>query len=366
MRFRSLVFVAVAVVALAATASASAAPVEGVRAGLSVDKWRFESSEEISVTYSLTNTTARSVLVLRWDTPVDGIEADILRVERDGQPVTYIGKLVKRAVPELDDYLELQPGETMTFTFDPSTAYDMSEPGRYALRFRGGERRQARVMPWDTGEAATAADPSEAREVFLYFAGREPRRDLAPENVVGALGKPGSGGKYTRCTVEQQSVLVKAEGNATTRSLKALNYLNTGNSTNDSGGLYKTWFDNTGLYSPLYGWSAVTNHFSTISKAFSEGLATYNCGCNQNYYAYVYPSKPYTIYVCKVFWKASDDNYPDTKAGTLIHEMSHFNATAGTDDWAYGTANAKNFANTDPARATTNADNHEYFAETQK
>ncbi|MEO8196116.1 MAG: M35 family metallo-endopeptidase [Thermoanaerobaculia bacterium] len=28
----------------------------------------------------------------------------------------------------------------------------------------------------------------------------------------------------------------------------------------------------------------------------------------------------------------------DSKAGTLVHEMSHFNVVASTDDHAYGTA----------------------------
>jgi len=50
---------------------------------------------------------------------------------------------------------------------------------------------------------------------------------------------------------------------------------------------------------------------------------------------------------------------------TLIHEMSHFNVTAGTDDYVYGSAGALNLAITDPAKATNNADNHEYFAEKQ-
>ena len=53
----------------------------------------------------------------------------------------------------------------------------------------------------------------------------------------------------------------------------------------------------------------------------------------------------------------------DSRAGTLIHEMSHFNAVAGTDDHVYGQSSARSLAISNPADALDNADNHEYFAE---
>ena len=89
---------------------------------------------------------------------------------------------------------------------------------------------------------------------------------------------------------------------------------------------------------------------------------TFDCGCKQKYYAYVYPNQPYNIYVCSVFWQAPMTG-TDSKAGTLIHEMSHFTVVAGTDDYVYGQTGAKNLAITNPDNAVINADNHEYFAE---
>ena len=87
-----------------------------------------------------------------------------------------------------------------------------------------------------------------------------------------------------------------------------------------------------------------------------------DCSCNDSYYAYVYPSAPYKIYVCNAFWSAPLTG-TDSKAGTLVHEMSHFNAVAGTDDHAYGKTAAGNLANSNPTKALDNADSHEYFAE---
>lgn len=53
----------------------------------------------------------------------------------------------------------------------------------------------------------------------------------------------------------------------------------------------------------------------------------------------------------------------DSKAGTLIHEMSHFTVVAGTDDIVYGQTGAKNLANSNPDSTIRNADSHEYFSE---
>jgi peptidyl-Lys metalloendopeptidase len=104
------------------------------------------------------------------------------------------------------------------------------------------------------------------------------------------------------------------------------------------------------------------NHFNQIADAMTNAGVNFDCKCNGNYYAYVYPNEPYNIYLCKVFWQAPLAG-TDSKAGTLIHEMSHFTVVAGTDDVVYGQTAARNLAGTDPAAAITNADSHEYFAE---
>jgi peptidyl-Lys metalloendopeptidase len=53
----------------------------------------------------------------------------------------------------------------------------------------------------------------------------------------------------------------------------------------------------------------------------------------------------------------------DSKGGTLVHEMSHFNVVASTDDWVYGQSGAASLAINNPSQAIDNADSHEYFGE---
>jgi len=74
------------------------------------------------------------------------------------------------------------------------------------------------------------------------------------------------------------------------------------------------------------------------------------------------PNTDGVVYLCGAFWYAPNTG-TDSKAGTLIHESSHFTAHGGTRDWAYGQAACKNLAITYPDRAINNADSHEYFAE---
>jgi uncharacterized Zn-binding protein involved in type VI secretion len=86
-------------------------------------------------------------------------------------------------------------------------------------------------------------------------------------------------------------------------------------------------------------------------------------------FAYVYPNKNDKLYLGDDFWSAPATG-PDSKAGTLIHETSHYNSVGGTDDvtmadgsTAYGKASCEKLAKENPAGAKNNADSFEYFVE---
>jgi len=61
-----------------------------------------------------------------------------------------------------------------------------------------------------------------------------------------------------------------------------------------------------------------------------------------------------------IFIRVFSFNY---KAGTLIHESSHFIQNGGTRDYAFGQSAARALAQTNSNQAIFNADSHEYFAE---
>jgi len=78
---------------------------------------------------------------------------------------------------------------------------------------------------------------------------------------------------------------------------------------------------------------------------------------------YLILSRPGIIYLCGAFWNAPMVG-TDSKAGTLIHESSHWTVHGGTIDYAYGQSNCKALAFNNPDQATVNADSHEYLLRT--
>ena len=51
-----------------------------------------------------------------------------------------------------------------------------------------------------------------------------------------------------------------------------------------------------------------------------------DCG-GDGVFAYVYPTRPFQIFLCGAFWNAGMTG-TDSKPGTIIHELSHFDVLA--------------------------------------
>lgn len=296
------------------------------------------ASDAAAVTVTLTNVSGRSVRVLKRDTPVDGIKNELFNVTRDGAAVNYVGRHYKWAAPQAEDFLTLAPGESLTRTVDLASAYDLSVSGNYTVGYAEAIH----------GGAAQFASNS----VTVSIEGRPfvlPQESA--ERVVSPFALSTTG-----CTSTQASGVSSGFSSAKTYASNSLSYLT--NTTPGNTARYKTWF---GTYSST-NWNTAKSHFSSINNAFNNAAVVVSCACTDSAYAYVYPTQPYKIYVCKAFWTAPTTG-TDSKAGTLVHEMSHFNVVAGTDDWAYGQTAAKSLATSNPTRALDNADSHEYFAE---
>jgi peptidyl-Lys metalloendopeptidase len=327
-------------------ASNGSAVNSGAVVTVSAGQAAFTADQSVMVQVTISNPTGKPVKVLKWFTPVEDVEEPLFAVTVDGAPVSYIGALYKRPAPAAADYVTLKAGESFTRTVDLGAYYDLSVSGTYTVRYDV-------ASPDLSSEKGDGSAKNAARlvsnELKLTIEGRQAP---APE-VVTLAGVTGTT-TYNKCTTAQQSTLVQARAQASTYSADALAYLN----ANKQGSRYTTWF---GVYL-VSRYTTVKSHFSAISNAMATAPVTIDCSCKKKYYAYVYPTKPYVIYVCSVFWTAPLTG-TDSKAGTLIHEMSHFTVVAGTNDYVYGQTGAKALAISNPNNAINNADNHEYFAE---
>lgn len=85
--------------------------------------------------FTLTNTGADPLWVLRWNTPWEGRwMAPFVTLSRDGQPLDYQGAMVKRAAPDASAYLHLAPGQALRAAIALAPAFDLRRAGRYQLQ----------------------------------------------------------------------------------------------------------------------------------------------------------------------------------------------------------------------------------------
>lgn len=317
----------------------------GANVTLSVDKTSFAENESVTVSVTISNPSKGAIRLLKWYTPFEDVEEPLFEITRDGIPVEYIGAHYKRPQPEDRDFIILRAGESFTRTVNLADYYDLSVSGSYTVNYNV---KSPNLYPPERA-ANQSIEGLKSNTVSLFAEGR------AAKNPAGEAPSVVSGtSSYTKCTTSQQSLVATARNDAAVYASDSLNYLLSGS----TGARYTTWF---GAYASSR-YNTVKGNFTNIKNAMDTASMNFNCGCKKRYYAYVYPNQPYNIYLCSVYWQAPATG-TDSKAGTLIHETSHFTIVAGTDDWVYGQAGAKNLAITNPNNAVDNADNHEYFAE---
>jgi peptidyl-Lys metalloendopeptidase len=358
-------------VAMVCMVSAQAAS-NGVVVSIAPVKNTLAQDDDVIVNVTITNTSSSPQYILKWYTPFGGIEESLFTVTRDGARVHYLGAHYKRPAPTAKDYYLLKPGASHTARVELSALYDMSVTGDYTVTyntaslqlFASALQSASRATETNTEATALAASGSKGVESLtsgtasLWIDGRQPRGTVVEEplslsklqeNAVAAASV-----SYTNCSASRQTTIASAISAARTMATNANSYMNTG----VIGTRYTKWFGANNASRV----ATVKTHFANITNAFNNAAITVDCGCTQSYYAYVYPTQPYKIYVCNAFWSAPLTG-TDSKGGTLVHEMSHFNVVAGTDDWVYGQTGAANLAKSNPAQAIDNADSHEYFSE---
>jgi peptidyl-Lys metalloendopeptidase len=317
----------------------------GVAVSVAPEKSSLGKTDDVVVKVTFTNTSNTPQYVLKSHTPFEEIEAPLFEITRDGKPVRYLGAIAKRGAPTAADYFLLKPGASYSARVELSALYDMGTTGDYAIRYHTGK----------------AADELKSTAATVWIDGQRPRgsseetKTLAEMQAqAGMVTAAGGALSFNKCTTSQQADITSAVSAALSMSSDGDAYMARGT----MGTRYAKWFgavDSSRV-------ATIKSHFAALKDAFATKPITVDCGCKKTYYAYVYPTQPYTIYVCKAFWSAPMTG-TDSKGGTLVHEMSHFNVVASTDDWVYGQSGAASLAISDPAKAIDNADSHEYFGE---
>jgi len=301
--------------------------------------------QDATVMVELTNTAPYSIALLRWNLPLDDrFESDTFRVLYQGQPVGYIGARVKYAGPYIDDYIFFSPNETKVATVRLENAYDFSQPGDYDVIF------VADVLDYETDD--TFHNLPNTRGLFTPLSGV--LSNSLQFTTTNKLYQKILKAPYD-CDSDESTIIEDAY----TSQRQMIGYANDRILQGGSTSQYAEWFG-----------AQNTQRFESarriIDNVRRNTVFAYMCDTMANVYAYVYPSDTsHTVYFCDAFWRAPETGGYDTRAGTVIHELSHFNNIGSTGDYAYGTGAARNLARTNPANAVANADNYEYFSESE-
>jgi len=263
----------------------------------------------------------------------------------DGSHPSFTGAKAKYSpsyaagLKDTNVYTVLAPGARIEVTHDLTTAYDLSGSN-------GGE------FSVEPSNLFTYVDADGTTKDIYATVGNIPKVKLAGNLPARTHDKRAT---FAGCSATQQTQINTAVGSAQTYATNAYSYIQ-GISTGTT--RYTTWF---GTYDSSRK-TTVQDHFRLISgNTFSS--FTYDCSCTKaGVFAYVYPDQFGSIYLCPAFWNAPVTG-TDSRAGTIVHEASHFTKNGGTKDYAYGQTNCKNLATSNPAQAIFNADSHEYFTE---
>ncbi|KAF8646489.1 hypothetical protein AX16_007191 [Volvariella volvacea WC 439] len=308
----------------------------------------FVDVDNLKVVATITNTGDETLKILNDPySPLSTLPTETFTVtDASGAAPEFIGvkaKFVPSVAAEIEGaYTILAPGESVSVEHDLSQAYNLTNTGVGDYTFEANNRFY--IVGADNHVSTVYAD-GEVHTARVSGRLAAARRDEGLTKRATFVG----------CSSSQQSLINTAASSATTYATNSYNYLNANTAATTR---YTTWF---GAFTSSRR-STVLSHFNAI-RGNNFNSFTWDCTCTDSgTYAYVYPSQFGRVYFCGAFWNAPNTG-TDSKAGTIVHEASHFTSNGGTNDYAYGQSACRSLASSNPDRAVMNADSHEYFAE---
>ncbi|CEL61159.1 Peptidyl-Lys metalloendopeptidase OS=Grifola frondosa GN=MEP PE=1 SV=2 [Rhizoctonia solani AG-1 IB] len=266
--------------------------------------------------------------------------------------------------PEL--FTIIPAGATVNITHNLASTYDFSGKGGGAGKYKLKSSQRARTfLSVGADGKITSLEATEDKVAEVSVSGRLSGPKLQP----GAKGAAHASGSFQQASGVSKRALVRGCNNdQINQILTAADRAN--NMAHGAHGFLRDGPWATRRWQEWFGgwdqnrYNLVWGHYDKIR--FNPPNFLYDCTCTDDgIYAYVLiPGHFQEVYLCGAFWRAPMEG-TDSKAGTIVHEASHFPEYAGTADHAYGQGACRDLARNDPNRAAMNADSHEYFAENQ-
>mmetsp|Transcript_15033 Transcript_15033/g.26364 ORF Transcript_15033/g.26364 Transcript_15033/m.26364 type:complete len:432 (+) Transcript_15033:2180-3475(+) len=312
-----------------------------------------------------------------WDSP---FEMPIRNRVFESDLAVYSGPIVERGRTEISrkDVQLVEAGGYFSTDVNLCTIMNFPSKGNYSIKATfdlmlidgaTDETTLQRVLEDGVTEAETLQTLLESNTITMLrqeqslTSFREAEQDDEQENERNLARRRN---KYLQCSRWKRRAINTAINRAKRSVTDSLTELPGGKWYNSFEADRKYWL---GVPTQSASDNDIKANFLKIKAALVQKTARYSCGgewCDDGTYAYVYPTdKRKTVYLCGAFWKAPTSAYKrDSRPGTIIHELAHFDSIAGTDDFAYGSSAIRRLARNSPGKARRNSDNLEAFTET--
>ena len=340
----------------------------------------FNSAEPVRARFELTNHGDVDLYVLKWYTPLEGLNSDCLKVVRNGtEKVPYDGPKKKRGQPRPEDYVLVPAGGTVTAEVNVSESYAVSTPASYEveLNIPALERLPAAERGLEGASAALEARAPETQPVATGSAtGFEVRagagRVLTRGEAARQRSQPDARERESEGPLGAAALaagplppIIDGGSDHEPRSIKhahanAFVLVEGAIADLDDQAKYEKWFGAPTTARV----EKVKSAYTKIRNRMRRARFTYRVGgpeCTDSDFAYTY-DEAQEIILCKLFWDAPAQGF-SSKAGTIVHEHSHSDALTSDVKQGYGMENARRLASERPGKAVRNADNYEFFAE---
>lgn len=330
------------------------APVAQAHVELEALSEEYSASDSLQIRFTLTNTGDSPIYFLAWDTPLSGIYADVFLVEKSGELVDYIGPLAYRRSPLAEDFERLESGSSVSGELDLSEYYALELSGTYEVTYKS-EKLNIGVESPSILVTTMAVQGIEGLAVYT-----EPISLTLSENRMES-SLPMVAPDSFACSEERKNTIYGVIAEAEAQALyahEALSHLHV-----DERGhceRYDAWF---GEYNAER-YRAVIENLNSIHSALAHVELSFDCRppeCDEGVVAYVYSQEPYVIHLCALFWDMPLMGH-ESQAGVVVHEISHFEEIAGTEDNAYCWTESL-CQNLDIDEALQNADSYRVFVE---
>lgn len=335
----------------------SAVPVSpALSVTISADETVFSTG--LPVLFKLTNNSSQAVHVLKWGTPLEKVfNHDMFVVKQGNSIMPYIGRMVTRLQPQADDFVTLQPDESISQTIDIADGYEVYDAGDYTILFDS-------LVTLITGETINLNNTNQAGSDNRHLVHLKSTAITATlftdRERIAAKVAPA----FSSCSVTQQNKLDEVLTQAEILADKSFNALiSTDDALRPNANRYNTWF---GSYTRKR-YDRVSENFERIHDILANRQVTFDCHCDPsvgfNVIAYIeIPNINYKVHICNLFWFQQLTGIR-SQSGILVHEISHFDDSANTRDHVYEKFSSQSLAKTNPDKAIQNADNYEFFAE---